>query len=220
MESAFRDRVQPGTLLIETFRFCAATQLVIRAELHLQRLQASALALGIALDMAEVQAKLRAIDSAVTLRCRLTVSPDGRIDIKAAGMPITAQTEWTLQISDQRLASDDPWLRHKTTQRQLYDDTRANLPDGADEVIFLNERDEVCEGTITNVFLTTEAGEMLTPALSCGLLPGVLRQSLLNSGTARETVISLPMLKQARSLHVGNSLRGLIPGRLIDRPSW
>src|SRR3546814_9833273 len=45
----------------------------------------------------------------------------------------------------------------------------------ADEVLLLNERGEVCEGTITNLFVEAETGQFLTPALSSGLLPGVLR---------------------------------------------
>ena len=61
----------------------------------------------------------------------------------------------------------------------------------ADEVILLNERGEVCEGTITNLFLDTgEGGPLLTPRACCGLLPGVLREELLDAGKAREAVLT------------------------------
>ena len=63
-----------------------------------------------------------------------------------------------------------------------------------EELIFLNERDEVCDGTITTVFFDRGQG-MRTPPLTCGLLPGVLRAEDLG---------------QVR-LWVGNSLKGLIP---------
>ena len=60
----------------------------------------------------------------------------------------------------------------------------------ADEVILLNERGEVCEGTITNVFADVGDGVLVTPALACGLLPGVLRGELLDEGRASEAVLS------------------------------
>ena len=48
---------------------------------------------------------------------------------------------------------DDPLIRHKTTHRTVYDSRPRRVSRGdADEVILLNERGEVCEGTITNVF--------------------------------------------------------------------
>ena len=84
----------------------------------------------------------------------------------------------------------------------------------ADEVILLNERGEVCEGTITNVFVDIGDGVLVTPALACGLLPGVLRGELLDAGRAREAVLSPADLMDAKALFVGNSLRGLIPARL------
>lgn len=216
MESPFREPVPAGTCLIETFRFRAMSQSVERRLLHRARLERSAQAFGIEVDHDEIRAKLQAIECDAELRCRLTLAMDGTVEIVAAPMPVVAEGTWTLAISDQRLRSDDPWLRYKTTNRALYDDTRANLPKSVDEVLFLNERDEVCEGTITNVFVEQSDGTLLTPPLSCGLLPGVLRESLLAEGRAREAVIDMGLLQSAKRLHVGNSLRGLIPARLTS----
>ena len=72
----------------------------------------------------------------------------------------------------------------------------------------LNERGEVCEGTITNVSITTPDGDRLTPPLSSGLLAGVYRQSRLNKGLLREAVLTLADLEEARSINLINSLRG------------
>jgi branched-subunit amino acid aminotransferase/4-amino-4-deoxychorismate lyase len=84
---------------------------------------------------------------------------------------------------------------------------------GADEVIFLNERDELCEGARTNLFVPRE-GLLLTPPLSSGLLPGVLRASLLAEGRARESLLLLADLDAG--FFLGNSLRGLLPARLVS----
>ena len=57
--------------------------------------------------------------------------------------------------------------------------------DEADEAILLNQRGEVCEGTITNIFIDIGEPVLVTPALASGLLPGVLGGSLLDQVTAR-----------------------------------
>ncbi|TGV91467.1 hypothetical protein EN788_61985, partial [Mesorhizobium sp. M2D.F.Ca.ET.145.01.1.1] len=107
-------------------------------------------------------------------------------------------------------------LRHKTSRRQLYTNARSEyLITQADEVLLANERGEICEGTITNVFADFGEGILATPRLDCGLLPGVLRAVLLDEGRASEAIYSLDDLKSAKALFVGNSLRGLIPARLI-----
>ncbi len=108
--------------------------------------------------------------------------------------------------------SRDKLLRHKTTRRDLYENALAQAR-GADEVIFLNERDEICEGARTNVFVGGD-GALLTPPLSCGLLPGVLRADLLARGKAREKILRLDDLRGG--FFLGNSLRGLLAAQLAE----
>jgi 4-amino-4-deoxychorismate lyase len=106
-------------------------------------------------------------------------------------------------------------LRHKTSRRQVYTHARSeHLITQADEVLMANERAEICEGTITNVFADFGDGVLVTPRLDCGLLPGVLRGELLDEGRAREAIYSFDDLKSAKAIYVGNSLRGLIPATL------
>jgi 4-amino-4-deoxychorismate lyase len=109
-----------------------------------------------------------------------------------------------LALAGARLRSDDPWLAVKSTNRVVYDTARAALPEGVEEVVFLNERGEVCDGSITTVFFDRGQG-MRTPPLSSGLLPGVLRAEL---GCPEEVLLAqdLPHVR----LWVGNALRGLI----------
>ena len=59
-------------------------------------------------------------------------------------------------------------------------------------------------------------GRVLTPALSCGLLPGILREELLENKAVAEAVLTLTDLKNAQTVRIGNSLRGLIEVELID----
>jgi branched-subunit amino acid aminotransferase/4-amino-4-deoxychorismate lyase len=109
--------------------------------------------------------------------------------------------------------SGDVLLRHKTGWREPYESEVVRL--GADEVIFCNERGEVCEGARSNIFVARD-GVLLTPPLSCGLLPGVLRAELIARGRAREAVLTPDDLKG--DLYFGNSLRGLVKGAPICPP--
>jgi 4-amino-4-deoxychorismate lyase len=108
-------------------------------------------------------------------------------------------------------------LRHKTSRRDAYTRARSEYGhDQADEVLLANERGEVCEGTITSLFADFGEKALLTPALACGLLAGVLRAQMIDDGAAREAVFSYDDLRSARAVFVGNSLRGLIPAK----PVW
>ncbi|MDO6478436.1 aminotransferase class IV family protein [Shimia thalassica] len=213
MESPFRHPVPDGTRLIETFGYVPENT-IARLDLHLARLETSARAFGFAFDKGRVLARIEAINSTTPQRCRLTLDKDGMVDLTLAEMPAMSGKPWTVRIHPQALSSADALLGHKSTQRALYDTARAELPSDIQEWLFLNERDEVCEGTITNVAIVTPDGETLTPALACGCLPGVYRQSRINAGLWQEALLTLSDLKAAKTLVLGNALRGEIPAAL------
>jgi para-aminobenzoate synthetase/4-amino-4-deoxychorismate lyase len=115
-----------------------------------------------------------------------------------------------------RIDSTAPLFRHKTTSRELYDRAwRAAEQHGGFDALFVNERGEVTEGGRSTLFIR-RAGEWLTPALTCGLLSGVMRAEILADPAwqAREAVISLADVMDAEALIVVNALRGVIA---IDR---
>jgi 4-amino-4-deoxychorismate lyase len=196
VESALREGGgEPGLRLIETMLWDGAR--APRWALHLERLRRSAGMLGwdcpeLALSGPEHAARLR-----------LTLDREGRVEWTVAELPPT-KVEWRVGLASERLRSDDPWLGVKSTRREVYDRARATLALGLDEVLFLNEHGEVCDGSITTVFFDRGQG-MRTPPLACGLLPGVLRAEL---GCPEEVLMAedLPKVR----LWVGNALRGLI----------
>ena len=211
MESPLRGRVPDGTRLIETFRADPGGA-VAHADRHLARMARGAAALGYSFDAGAAR-QVMAVTVDTATRCRLTLDAAGRFDLTTAPLPPTP-AEWRGAIHPDRVQSDDPWLRHKTTQRALYDAARADLPAGTDEVLFLNERGEVCEGTITNLFAELADGARVTPPLSSGLLPGILRETCLSDGW-QERVLTPADLSAARRIWMGNALRGLIPARIV-----
>lgn len=201
MESALREGGrEPGLTLIETMLWDGRA--APRWPLHQARLQRSAGWLG--WDCPD----LRPAGPDRPARLRLTLDRSGRVEWTVAELP-PAKAEWRVGLAAERLRSDDPWLRVKSSRRAAYDRARAALPQGLDEVIFLNERGEVCDGSITTVFFDHGQG-LRTPPLSSGLLPGVLRAEL---DCPEEELLAedLPMVQ----LWVGNALRGLIPADFI-----
>jgi 4-amino-4-deoxychorismate lyase len=197
VESALREGGrQPGLRLIETVLWDG--ERAPRWPLHAARLRRSAAALGWGCP------EVTPAGPGHPARLRLTLGAAGDAVWEVHPLP-AAKANWRLGPAAARLRSDDPWLGVKSTRRTAYDAARAALPAGLDEVIFLNERGEVCEGTITNIFFDRGAG-MRTPPLSCGVLPGVLRAEL----GSPEEVLAAEDLPRVR-LWVGNALRGLIP---------
>jgi 4-amino-4-deoxychorismate lyase len=204
VESALREGGgEPGLRLIETMLWDGAG--FPRILHHLDRLNRSRALLGWSRPGVGFYWKCDLpLPKGVPARVRLTVDALGRDYWEMAALP-AAKAEWRVGLAMARLKSDDPWLRVKSTKREVYDDARAALPEGLDEVLFLNERGEVCDGTITTVFFDRGQG-MRTPPLSSGLLPGVLRAEL---GCPEEALYASDL--PAARLWVGNALRGLIP---------
>ncbi|MBO9447133.1 aminotransferase class IV family protein [Ruegeria sp. R14_0] len=213
MESPLCPPADPDFRIIETLGFRPGTGFV-RRDRHLARMQRTAAALGISFSRDAAIEALNAIAGHAPLRCRLTLALDESFDV-TTGVLTENPPVWRIAVADTRLASSDVWLRHKTTQRSVYDAARASLPDGIDELLFLNERDELCEGTITNLFAHLSDGQRLTPRLSSGVLPGILREELIDNKQVTEGVLSLTDLENAEKLFVGNSLRGLIRAELV-----
>ncbi|KQZ15941.1 hypothetical protein ASD44_10445 [Mesorhizobium sp. Root554] len=216
VENTLRDD-DTGFDLIETLRWEPSAGF-IRLERHLARLFGSAAELGFACAPEAIGQALQSAvgQSGAALRVRLVLARTG--DVSAAAQPyepLSPGKVWRLRLARTRLDSSDILLRHKTTRRAIYVHARSEyLAQQADEVLLANERGELCEGTITNIFADFGDGILATPRLDCGLLPGVLRAELLDVHKAEETVFSFADLRSAKSILVGNSLRGLIPATL------
>ncbi|WP_317185873.1 aminodeoxychorismate synthase component I [Devosia sp. BK] len=206
----------PPVTLIETLKWSREEGFVLLGR-HLARLLASAAYFGLPADGAEATTRLLAESQtwSAPMRVRLTLSETG-IEITAVPLPPNPE-KFRFLIAAEPLDSRSVWLAHKTTNRAFYDQPRIKAHDehGVDEVVFLNERRELTEGSITNLFI--QRGEkLLTPALSSGLLPGTLRAELIDTARADEAILTLADLQSADAIFLGNSVRGLIPAELFE----
>jgi para-aminobenzoate synthetase/4-amino-4-deoxychorismate lyase len=146
------------------------------------------------------------------MRVRLLLSEAGAITVTTTPLPPPAEDSvMRFVVSEERVNSADIFLFHKTTRRDLYDREWQAYHDGtgADEVIYLNEKGELAEGSRTTIFLERD-GRLVTPALGSGLLPGTLRAEIIAEGRAEEAVLTLEDLHSADAIFLGNSVRGLV----------
>lgn len=200
--------------LIETFKWTQA-QGFDYLEGHCLRLMKAADKLDYPINMANI---MQALDESVSKarndqRVRLTLSATGQVDVTTQTL-YTLKTPMRLCVNDAIINSSDPAFTLKTSPMPLYDAARADVKarKDCDELIFVNEHGHVTEGSFTNIFV--KRGKVwLTPPLTDGLLPGVLRADLLNTGLAIEAHLSLKDLQNGE-LYVGNSVRGLMPAVL------
>jgi para-aminobenzoate synthetase/4-amino-4-deoxychorismate lyase len=196
--------------LIETLRWSGG---YVRLALHLERLAASAAALGFRFDRNQVLRQLSEVEASFPVaeehRVRCELRRDGSFQITTAPMPPAADGAVRITVASQRVDAGDPFLRHKTTRRMVYERAFAEAStQGCDDALLLNRQGFVTETSRSNIFIECD-GVLLTPPLEHGLLPGVLRRQLIETGAAREAPLRLDDLRQAGRCYVGNSLRGL-----------
>ena len=209
------EAISPASFdLIETMRFTPEDGIVL-LELHLERIRASAAALSFGFDRHAVRNAIQALcfDADNPARLRLVLGRSGAYALELAEMPERLPEPAIVAVLRMPLDPGDWRLAHKTSDRGLYEAALAVAKDaGAHEALFLRDDGLVTEGAFTNLFVERD-GRLLTPPTRLGLLPGVLRRSLIEQGRAVEAELTLEDL--ADGFLIGNALRGLMPAQLL-----
>ncbi|MCX7864359.1 MAG: aminodeoxychorismate synthase component I [Novosphingobium sp.] len=203
-----------GFDLLETMAFTPDSGIPLLA-LHLERIGASAALFGFSFDRHAVRNAIQALcfDADQPARLRLAASRTGTFCLELSEMPESLPVPAICALMPLPVDPGDWRLAHKTTDRDFYETGLAAAREaGAHEAIFLRDDGLVTEGCFTNIFVERE-GMLLTPPARLGLLPGVLRRSLIDQGLAREAELTADDL--ANGFLIGNALRGLIPARLL-----
>jgi para-aminobenzoate synthetase/4-amino-4-deoxychorismate lyase len=190
--------------------------------LHLDRLEDSARYFAYPCDRAAIQAAIEAHASEFSTntngssrKVRLLLHSDGTFHITDELLR-DSPTPARVRIAPQRIEQSDPMYFHKSTHRPLYAEAlKATIQAGYDDVIFLNLRGEVTEGALHNIFIEKD-GQLFTPPVECGLLPGVHRRHILDTHPkADEKLIHLDDLRNADRVYLCNAVRGLRPA-IVD----
>ncbi len=203
-----------GADLIETMRFTPEEGVPL-IELHLERIKASAAELGFVFDRHAVRNAIQALcfDADAPARLRLVASRSGAYTLELGPLPAPLNQPARCAVLPLPVDPGDWRLRHKSSDRGFYDlGLAAAKAAGADEALLLRDDGLLSEGCFTNLFVERD-GKLLTPPARLGLLPGVLRRSLIEAGRAIEAELTLDDLKDG--FLIGNALRGLIPAVLL-----
>lgn len=219
-KQAFLRQSCPDYELLETLRLHQGRYWLLRG--HLNRLERSAIALGFPYDGKRVAESLRSAARQYPhghWRVRLRLSASGEASIEALPLDMLPRSPQVVMASAP-VASGNPWLRHKTTRREVYA-ALTKQQAGIFDTLLYNERGELTEFTRGNLVVERQ-GRLTTPMSTCGLLPGVFRDTLLNRKRVREEILTLDDLASADNLWFINSVRGAVAVRLelatSDRP--
>ncbi|WP_018086567.1 aminotransferase class IV [Desulfurispora thermophila] len=217
-----------GRGLFETMRVSAGR--VMWLDQHLHRLLTSARILGLTVDfsadrLVQVIEKTVAANQVFDGAVRLTLTDS--LFIQCRPLPYRAEDYrqgWRLGLVPWQRSAADPLLQHKTiccwNNLLAREEARRS---GWQEALWLNTDGQVCEGTISNIFVL-QNGVLRTPPLQCGLLPGVARARLMEVARregldVREEIIYPEHLYRAQEVWLTNSLLLLMPvSYLENRP--
>lgn len=197
--------------LFETMRFDPSIGIFL-LDRHIARIGESARLFGFPFDRHAARNELQAATFRISepRRVRLMLSPSGRIAIEILAHHVLPTGLVGVKLMPLPVEASDYRLRHKTTDRSFY--VRSRVEANSFEVALFDQDGFITEGSFTNIFVKAK-GALLTPPLSRGLLPGVLRAELLSNGSAIEADLLPEDL--AEPFFIGNACRGLVAARLV-----
>lgn len=146
-------------------------------------------------------------------KVRLLLSKDGNVTITSEKIKKTSEESIPLAVlSSSPINSENSFYFHKTTEREFYqiEFQKYRKLTNCYDVIFLNEKNEITEGSYTNIFIK-KGGVYYTPPVECGLLPGIYREHMLENETLeiQEKKLFISDIETAEEVYLCNSVRGL-----------
>ncbi|MFI5236921.1 MAG: aminodeoxychorismate synthase component I [Ignavibacteriales bacterium] len=156
----------------------------------------------------QIESALSDLDKQQIKKIRIALNKWGEVNIDVSDIP-NLKKNISVIISQHKIISKDKFRYFKTTNRKLYDDDHSyNNSKGFYEVLYFNEREELAEGSRTNIFLRKE-NVWFTPSLESGALPGVYRKYYIEMHPeVSEKKLTIDDLVNADELMLTNALRG------------
>ena len=196
---------QPQFSLLETMLWTPEDEFFLQ-EKHIARLLDSAAYFDFPISSEILESYMHEISSSFNSPRRVRVLLDRQGTLHSESTPFH-RTENVLQVrlAKEPVNSTNVYLFHKTTQRDVYENARADFPT-CDDILLRNERGELTEFTIGNLVVEMD-GKLITPPIECGVLAGTFRAHLLETGQVVERPILLRELGQCTKIFRVNSLR-------------
>lgn len=193
--------------LLETMLWTPEAGYFLR-EKHVERILDSAHYFDFPISKTELDYYLDSISSIFDSpqRVRLLLDRAGILNFESASFrPADKHPSLKVRLAKKPIDTDNVFLFHKTTYREIYETARKDFTD-CDDVLLYNASRELTEFTIGNLVLEL-GGVLYTPPLSSGLLSGTFRSHLLETGQIAERTIRVEELKNCTQIFMINSVR-------------
>ncbi|HET9915062.1 MAG TPA: aminodeoxychorismate synthase component I [Anaerolineales bacterium] len=177
-------------------------------EKHLARLLDSASYFDIPLTKETLQEHLEQVSSRLDRSHRVRLFLDRAGQLTSDVIPFTPEADskiLNVRLANEPVDSNDIFLFHKTTRRAVHESAQAECEE-CDDVLLYNEAGELTEFTIGNLVVELN-GQLLTPPIACGVLPGTFRAHLMETGQVAEGKIRVEQLKDCTKIFRINSIR-------------
>ena len=216
-ESEYREVHQKAAVL---YRKQARFQLITTGKIskkqllfedqHLERLTKASRYFAYPFDPEELRQKIelecQVCDVNQDYRLQISLSKSGEMKLSRQILAHLSPSFCKVKLCLQEADLNQSFTYFKTTHRP-------HLSLGKQEIIYHNAAGELLETSIGNLVLKIN-GKLYTPPISQGILPGIYRQHLLETGQVEEKVLTVPDLDQAETIYGCNAVRGLYELRI------
>ena len=149
----------------------------------------------------KIEAECQTCNANQDYRLRISLSKSGEIEVERRVLTPLSPSFCQAQLCLQEADLNQAFTYFKTTHRP-------HLSLGEQEKIYHNKSGELLETSIGNLVLKMD-GKLYTPPIRLGILPGIYRQHLLETGEVEEKILTLADLVQAEAIYGCNAVRGL-----------
>lgn len=209
-KSLISDQALNNLSLIESLLFYRGHYYLKDA--HLKRIQDTASLLDFDFPLKQVNNALNAISFQLKkhqkYKIRLLLGTNKQISLSFE--EIQSPSSNNIAISPHKMHSNNPFLYIKSSERSHFEKSMNIIRENSlYDLIHLNEKEELTEGTYNNILIKKE-NHYFTPPVSCGLLSGTLRNYLLEKySSIEEKILKLEDLREANEIFLLNSVRGI-----------
>ena len=174
-------------------------------EQHIERLRKASRYFAYPFDAEDLKQKIaaecQACDASQDYRLRISLDKSGEIELSLQVLAPLSPTFCQAKLCLQEMDLNQVFTYFKTTHRP-------HLTVGNQEIIYHTAAGELLETSIGNLVLKI-SGKLYTPPIRLGILPGIYRQLLLETGQVEERVLTLKDLARAEAIYGCNAVRGL-----------
>ena len=214
-ELGYKTRILGKVAIDESFYIFETMKLqhpkgILMLAKHLKRMEMAANYFGInyseKIALSFIEAELKSRNVNFDARLKLTLDTFGKFNLLCSAIERPFEPSQLVQFASTPVDRNNIFLYHKTNFRQVYDRAQDEVPAQVEPILF-NQESEVTETNISNIVFEKN-GELFTPPVTCGLLPGIMRTQLIQNNVIKEKIITKSELIKVDKVYLINALRG------------